>query len=75
MRPARIFFLFNCQTPGEVTVLHKMKELWHYMICIFDHGEKYGKQIRKAKTLMEYKGIVKGLLAECRIEEGAGYHI
>ena len=60
---------------GEVTVLHKMKELWHYMICIFDHGEKYGKQIRKAKTLMEYKGIVKGLLAECRIEEGAGYHI
>ena len=60
---------------GEVTVLHKMKELWHYMICIFDHGEKYGKQKNKTKTLMEYKGIVKGLLAECRIEEGAGYHI
>lgn len=58
---------------GDITVLHKMKELWHYMICIFDHSEKYGKQIRKAKTLTEYKGIVKGLFAECRIVEGAGY--
>lgn len=58
---------------GDVTVLHKMKELWHYMACIFDHGEKYGKQIRKAKTLTEYKGIVKGLFAQCQIVEGAGY--
>lgn len=58
---------------GEITVLHKMKELWHYMICIFTHGEKYGKQIRKAKTLTEYKGIVNALFAECEIMEGAGY--
>lgn len=58
---------------GEITVLHKMKELWHYMICIFTNGEKYGKQIRKAKTLTEYKGIVNALFAECEIMEGAGY--
>lgn len=58
---------------GDVTVLHKMKELWHYMICIFHNGEKYGKQIRKAKTLQEYKGIINALFAECDIEEGAGY--
>ena len=60
---------------GDITVLHKMKELWHYMICIFNNGEKYGKQIRKAKTLMEYKGIVKALFAECQIVEGAGYYV
>lgn len=58
---------------GDITVLHKMKELWHYMICIFNHSEKYGKQIRKAKTLTEYKGIIKALFAECQIVEGAGY--
>lgn len=58
---------------GDVTVLHKMKELWHYMICIFDGGEKYGKQIRKAKMLSEYKGIINALFAECEIAEGAGY--
>lgn len=58
---------------GEITVLHKMKELWHYMICIFTNGEKYGKQIRKAKTLTEYKGIVNALFAECEIMNGAGY--
>lgn len=58
---------------GNVTVLHKMKELWHYMICMFDRSEKYGKRIRKAKTLGEYQGIVKALFAECSIVEGAGY--
>lgn len=60
---------------GDITVLHKMKELWHYMVCIFDRGEKYGKQIRKAKNLTEYKGIIKGLFAECQIVEGAGYRV
>lgn len=60
---------------GDITVLHKMKELWHYMICIFNRGDQYGKQIRKAKTLAEYKGIVNGLFAECRIVEGAGYRV
>lgn len=58
---------------GDVTVLHKMKELWHYMICMFEDGDKYGKKIRKAKTLSEYKGIMNGLFAECEIGEGAGY--
>lgn len=58
---------------GDITVLHKMKELWHYMICIFSDGEKYGKQIRKAKTLQEYKGIMNALFAQCNVEEGSGY--
>lgn len=58
---------------SDVTVLHKMKELWHYMICVFENGEKYGKKIRKSKTLPEYKGIINGLFAECGIREGAGY--
>lgn len=60
---------------GEVTVLHKMKELWHYMICMFNGGEKYGKQIRKSKNLLEYKGIINGLFGECQILEEGGYHI
>lgn len=58
---------------GDVTVLHKMKELWHYMICMFTDDGQYKKRIQKAKSLWEYKGIINGLFAECDIREGAGY--
>ncbi|MCH5281498.1 MAG: tRNA-dihydrouridine synthase family protein [Lachnospiraceae bacterium] len=58
---------------SEEVVLHKMKELWHYMICCFSHKEEYDKRIRKAKTLMEYKGIISALFAEGDLVEGAGY--
>lgn len=58
---------------GDVTVLHKMKELWHYMICMFTEDGQYKKRIQKAKSLWEYKGIINGLFAECDIREGAGY--
>lgn len=58
---------------GDVVVLQKMKELWHYMICLFEGGEGYGKEIRKAKSLTEYKGIVNALFAACDMKEGAGY--
>lgn len=58
---------------GDITVLHKMKELWHYMICMFTNEKQYAKRIRKAETLGEYKGIMNALFAECEIRKGAGY--
>ena len=58
---------------SEEVVLHKMKELWHYMICCFSHKEEYDKGLRKAKTLTEYKGIISALFAEASLMEGAGY--
>jgi len=50
----------------------RMKELWGYMIYIFSDNKKYGKKIKKAQNLSDYKAAVFTLLAEQEIIEGAG---
>jgi tRNA-dihydrouridine synthase len=50
---------------GERTVLYKMKEIWAYMIQLFEDGKKYEKQIRKAERLSVYEQAVSGLFREC----------
>lgn len=54
---------------GEITVLHKMKEIWRYWVLVFDKGEGYFKKIGKSNSLMEYQAVVNALFAECRIRE------
>lgn len=49
---------------GDRNVLFKLKELWSYLILLFEDGEKYGKKIRKAQSLAEYSHWVESLLAE-----------
>ncbi len=49
---------------GDRNVLFKLKELWSYLILLFEDGEKYGKKIRKAQSLTEYSHWVESLLAE-----------
>lgn len=49
---------------GERPVLFKMKEIWCYMINLFDNAEKYGKKIRKAEKLKVYREVVDSLFAE-----------
>lgn len=50
--------------PGERPVLFKMKELWFYMICLFEDSERMGKKLRKSQHLREYEEAVEGLFAE-----------
>lgn len=49
---------------GGKNVLFKLKEVWSYMILFFPESEKYGKKIKKAKTVMEYQTIVNTLFRE-----------
>lgn len=49
---------------GGRNVLFKLKEVWSYMIPFFPESEKYGKKIKKAKTVEEYQGIVEALFRE-----------
>lgn len=51
----------------DKNVMFKMKELWFYMIRIFEGSEKYGKKIRKTQKLAEYREIVSMLFRECPI--------
>ena len=46
---------------GEKPVLFKMKELWFYLINLFEGAEKYGKKIRKAEKLYLYIDIANEL--------------
>lgn len=52
---------------GGRNVLFKLKEVWSYMIPFFPESEKYGKKIKKAKTVAEYQTIVNALFREAGV--------
>ena len=49
---------------GERNVLFKLKEIWSYMAGQFSCIGKYGKKIKKSKSLAEYQAIVDILFEE-----------
>ena len=53
---------------GGRNVLFKLKEVWSYMIPLFPECEKYGKKIKKAKTVAEYHTIVNALFREAVVQ-------
>ena len=54
---------------GERNVLFKMKELWFYMISLFDDAEKFAKKIKKAERLKDYNQIINTLFATCDLRK------
>ncbi len=46
---------------SEVYTLHKMKEIWRYMILNFPDDKKINKAIKKARTINEFEGAVSRL--------------
>lgn len=49
---------------GAHNVLHKMKELWYYMLPLFEDHEKIGKKIKKVSKLTDYEALVDQLFDE-----------
>ncbi len=47
---------------GDAPCMHRMWELWHWMIGSFDGAEKCMKKMRKAKRLSEYCSIAHTIL-------------
>ncbi len=61
---------YKCEIPGEIQIMHKMKELWFYMGPNFklkDGGdpEKYLHKIRVSRSLSEYRNAVRELYRNC----------
>lgn len=54
---------------GERNVLFKMKELWFYMIDVFENTQKLGKSIKKCERLKEYQSIIQTLFTTCELRE------
>lgn len=54
---------------GDRNVLFKMKELWFYLISLFEDSEKLAKKIKKTERLNEYEAIVNMLFTTCDLRE------
>lgn len=54
---------------GDRNVLFKMKELWFYMITLFDESEKFAKKIKKCERIKDYEEVVRLLFDNCRLRE------
>lgn len=52
---------------GDRNVLYKMKEMWFYMIHLFEHPEKYAKRIKKCEKLHEYDAIVNAMFTDLKL--------
>ena len=57
---------------GRNTVFH-MKELWSYLIRMFDGGEKLFKQIKKSQDTVAYEGAVDRIFVTLPLREEADW--
>lgn len=55
--------------PGDRNVLFKMKELWSYLGCRFEGGERLLKKIKKATRMEDYKLAAEQMFAGCILRE------
>lgn len=58
---------------GDRDVLFRMKELWFYLSCLFEHSEPYLKKIRKSSHGGEYRAVVDSLFREQPLAVRAGF--
>ena len=54
---------------GDRNVLFKMKELWFYMIDLFEDADKITKKIKKTERLTEYETIIQTLFTTCDLRK------
>lgn len=54
---------------GERNVLFKMKEIWFYLIQLFEDNGKYSKKIRKAERLKDYEEAVASIFHDLELKK------
>lgn len=66
LKPFTDMLLEEYQTAfgGARNAMFRLKEHWRYLLCLFEGGEKLGKQLRKTTDLAEYKAITAQILQE-----------
>ena len=69
----RIYGEYKQIYSGEKNILFRMKELWCYMVYLFQENEKHKKKLMKSKNLAEYEAAVNVLFRECDIDSGTGF--
>ncbi len=64
-----IYVEYQKISSGDRNVLFKMKELWFYMINLFEDAEKVGKQIKKTERLSNYENVIDSLFLDYPLKE------
>lgn len=54
--------------PGETVVIFKMKEIWRYMIDLFEDNSAYARLLKKSHALSDYNIFVNRIFRECRLK-------
>ena len=65
--------VYSRELSGETVVLFKLKEIWCYMIKLFDNPGKQAGKLKKAKHLSDYKQAARLIFEECEIKENDIY--
>lgn len=70
---SRLYGEYKKMYSGEKNVLFRMKELWCYMIFLFENNDKQRKKLMKSKSLAEYEAAVNELFRECVLDSSLGF--
>ena len=57
------------QFGNRLNAAKRMKDIWFYLIRLFDDSDKYGKRILKAKTAEEYEIAVSAVFQDLALRE------
>ena len=64
---------YTAQFGSRTNAMKRMKELWFYLIRLFDQSDRHGKHILKARTAEEYALAVQAVFCDLPLlEESAG---
>ena len=69
----RIYAEYKQMYSGEKNILFRMKELWCYMIFLFQEKDKHQKKVMKSKNLLEYEAAITALFRECEVDSSIGF--
>ena len=64
-----LFESYCAQFGDRRNAVMRMKEMWVYLIKLFDGGEKSGKKLFKAKSAEEFETAVQAVFANCPLLE------
>ena len=67
----RLYREYQLAYGGRGQAAQRMKELWFYLIHLFDDGEKYAKKMRRVSHPEEYEALETGIYRELALRTDA----
>lgn len=65
-----LFEAYSSAFGSPKSALGRMKEHWFYLICLFEGGEKFDRELKKAADPVAYQTLVERIFAELPLRDG-----